>query len=133
MLGELKRFLVGVPLSNEQLAHERIPKRIALAVFASDALSSVAYATEAILIVLLVAGSGALGYVTPIAIGIAMLLVVVAFSYRQTIMAYPGGGGAYIVARDNLGTIPSLVAATPLLISYVLTVAVSISDRKSVV
>lgn len=127
MLGELKRFLVGVPLSNEQLAHERIPKRIALAVFASDALSSVAYATEAILIVLLVAGSGALGYVTPIAIGIAMLLVVVAFSYRQTIMAYPGGGGAYIVARDNLGTIPSLVAATPLLISYVLTVAVSIS------
>lgn len=127
MVGGLKRLLVGAPLSNEQLAHERIPKRIALAVFASDALSSVAYATEAILIVLLVAGSGALQYVTPIAIGIALLLVVVAFSYRQTIMAYPGGGGAYIVARDNLGMVPSLVAATPLLISYVLTVAVSMS------
>jgi amino acid transporter len=127
MMGGLKRLLVGAPLSNEQLAHERISKRIALAVFASDALSSVAYATEAILIVLLAAGTGALQQVTPIAGGIALLLVIVAFSYRQTIMAYPGGGGAYIVARDNLGTIPSLVAATPLLISYVLTVAVSIS------
>ncbi|HEU5090339.1 MAG TPA: APC family permease, partial [Roseiflexaceae bacterium] len=83
--------------------------------------------TEAILIVLLVAGSGSLHLVTPIAGGIALLLIIVAFSYRQTIMAYPGGGGAYIVARDNLGTIPSLVAATPLLISYVLTVAVSMS------
>jgi amino acid transporter len=123
----IKRFLVGAPLSNEQLAHERIPKRIALAVFASDALSSVAYATEAILIALLVAGATALDIVTPISVGIAALLIVVAFSYRQTIMAYPQGGGAYIVARENLGTLPALIAATPLLISYVLTVAVSMS------
>jgi amino acid transporter len=127
MLSGVKRFFVGAPLSNEQLAHERIPKRIALAVFASDALSSVAYATEAILIALLVAGTAALDIVTPISVGIAALLIVVAFSYRQTIMAYPQGGGAYIVARENLGTIPSLIAATPLLISYVLTVAVSMS------
>ncbi|HWQ13505.1 MAG TPA: APC family permease [Roseiflexaceae bacterium] len=127
MIVELKRLLVGQPLATEQLSHERLSKRIALAVFASDALSSVAYATEAILIALLVAGTGALTHATPIAGGIALLLVVVAFSYRQTILAYPQGGGAYIVARENLGTIPSLVAAAPLLVSYVLTVAVSMS------
>ena len=115
MSSGLKRFLVGAPLSNEQLAHERIPKRIALAVFASDALSSVAYATEAILLVLLAAGAAALGYVTPIAGGIAVLLMIVAFSYRQTIMAYPGGGGAYIVARDNLGELPAQTAGAALL------------------
>ncbi|HEX5691770.1 MAG TPA: APC family permease, partial [Roseiflexaceae bacterium] len=127
MLAELKRLFVGQPLSTEQLAHERLSKRIALAVFASDALSSVAYATEAILLVLIVAGELALNYVTLIAMGIALLLITVAFSYRQTIMAYPQGGGAYIVARENLGTIPSLVAAAPLLVSYILTVAVSMS------
>lgn len=127
MIAELKRLFVGRPLATDQLAHERLAKRIALAVFASDALSSVAYATEAILIALIIAGSGALNAATPIAIGIALLLITVAFSYRQTIMAYPQGGGAYIVARENLGTIPSLVAAAPLLISYVLTVAVSMS------
>src|SRR5688500_8570299 len=127
MIAELKRLFVGRPLATEQLAHERLSKRIALAVFASDALSSVAYATEAILIALIVAGEVALGYVTPIAIGIALLLMTVAFSYRQTIMAYPQGGGAYIVARENLGTIASLVAAAPLLVSYILTVAVSMS------
>jgi amino acid transporter len=127
MLAELKRLFVGRPLATEQLAHERLSKRIALAVFASDALSSVAYATEAILIALIIAGEMALNFVTPVAAGIALLLIVVAFSYRQTIMAYPQGGGAYIVARENLGTIPSLVAAAPLLVSYILTVAVSIS------
>ena len=127
MIAELKRLFVGRPLATEELAHERLSKRIALAVFASDALSSVAYATEAILIALIVAGEVALGYVTPIAIGIALLLMTVAFSYRQTIMAYPQGGGAYIVARENLGTIASLVAAAPLLVSYILTVAVSMS------
>jgi amino acid transporter len=127
MLSELKRFVVGRPLATDQLAHERLSKRIALAVFASDALSSVAYATEAILIALIIAGTGALDFTSPIAIGIAALLITVAFSYRQTIMAYPQGGGAYIVARENLGTIPSLVAAAPLLVSYVLTVAVSMS------
>jgi len=127
MIAELKRLLVGRPLTTEQLAHERLSKRIALAVFASDALSSVAYATEAILIALLAAGTGALDYAPPIAGGIALLLITVAFSYRQTIMAYPQGGGAYIVARENLGMVPSLVAAAPLLVSYVLTVAVSMS------
>ncbi len=127
MLSQLKRVLVGQPLATEQLAHERLTKRIALAVFASDALSSVAYATEAILIVLVSAGTAALVYLPPIAGAIALLLVVVAFSYRQTILAYPQGGGAYIVARENLGTLPSLVAAAPLLVSYVLTVAVSMS------
>lgn len=127
MLAELKRLVVGRPLATEQLAHERLSKRIALAVFSSDALSSVAYATEAILIALLVAQGNALGYATPIAIGIALLLVTVAFSYRQTIIAYPQGGGTYIVSRENLGTTPALVAASALLIDYVLTVAVSMS------
>lgn len=127
MIAEMKRLLVGRPLSNEQLAHERLPKRTALAVFSSDALSSVAYATEAILIALMVANQAALGIATPIAIGITVLLITVAFSYRQTIMAYPQGGGSYIVSRENLGTIPSLVAAASLLIDYILTVAVSVS------
>ncbi len=127
MYSQLKRVLVGEPLSTDQLDHERLPKRIALAVFASDALSSVAYATEAILIALLSAGTAALTYLTPIAGGIALLLMIVAFSYRQTILAYPQGGGAYIVARENLGMLPSLMAAAPLLVSYVLTVAVSMS------
>jgi amino acid transporter len=127
MIAELKRLFVGQPLATEQLAHERLSKRIALAVFSSDALSSVAYATEAILIALSAAGAMALGYVTPIAIGIALLLITVAFSYRQTIVAYPQGGGTYIVSRENLGTLPSLVAAASLLIDYILTVAVSMS------
>ncbi|MBK9941137.1 MAG: APC family permease [Kouleothrix sp.] len=127
MLAELKRLFVGRPLATEQLAHERLTKRIALAVFSSDALSSVAYATEAILIALLAARGNALGYATPISIGIALLLITVAFSYRQTIIAYPQGGGTYIVSRENLGINPSLVAASALLIDYVLTVAVSMS------
>src|SRR6266542_790169 len=127
MIAELKRLVVGRPLATEQLAHERLSKRIALAVFSSDALSSVAYATEAILIALLAAGQQSLGYATPISIGIALLLITVAFSYRQTIIAYPQGGGTYIVSRENLGTIPSLVAASSLLIDYILTVAVSMS------
>jgi amino acid transporter len=127
MITELKRLVVGRPLATEQLAHERLSKRIALAVFSSDALSSVAYATEAILIALAVAGPAALGYATPISVAIALLLITVAFSYRQTIMAYPQGGGTYIVSRENLGTLPSLVAASSLLVDYVLTVAVSMS------
>jgi amino acid transporter len=127
MIPELKRLFVGQPLATEQLAHERLSKRIALAVFSSDALSSSAYATEAILLALAVAGPLALGYAAPISIGIAILLITVAFSYRQTIIAYPQGGGTYIVSRENLGTIPSLVAAASLLIDYILTVAVSMS------
>jgi len=127
MLSALKRLLVGKPLANEQLAHERLPKRTALAVFSSDALSSVAYATEAILIALMYANRAALGLATPISVGIMLLLITVAFSYIQTIMAYPNGGGSYIVSRENLGTIPSLIAAVSLMTSYILTVAVSIS------
>jgi amino acid transporter len=127
MIAELKRLVVGQPLANEQLVHERLPKRLALAVFSSDALSSTAYATEAILIVLSMAGAAALWLATPIALGIAVLLMTVAFSYMQTIKAYPQGGGTYIVARENLGTIPSLTAASALLIDYILTVAVSMS------
>jgi amino acid transporter len=127
MIAELKRLFVGRPLATEQLAHERLSKRIALAVFSSDALSSVAYATEAILIALIAAQQQALGFATPIAIGIVLLLITVSFSYRQTIIAYPQGGGTYIVSRENLGTTPALVAASALLIDYVLTVAVSMS------
>jgi len=127
MISALKRLIVGRPLTNEQLAHERLPKRTALAVFSSDALSSTAYATEAILVALSVAGAAALGLATPIAVGIALLLITVSFSYRQTIHAYPQGGGTYIVARENLGTNWSLTAASALLIDYILTVAVSMS------
>ncbi|MGH9900729.1 MAG: APC family permease, partial [Pyrinomonadaceae bacterium] len=123
----LKRTLVGDPISSEQAHHERLNKKTALAVFSSDALSSVAYSTEAILLVLLAAGSIAIGYLVPIVIGITILLAILTLSYRQTIHAYPSGGGAYIVAKDNLGTQPGLVAGASLLIDYILTVAVSVS------
>lgn len=127
MISTLKRFLVGEPLSNEQQQHQRLSNVIALAVFSSDALSSVAYATEAILFVLVLAGAGALSLSIPISLGIVVLLAIVGVSYRQTIHAYPNGGGAYIVSRENLGEYAGLVAAASLLIDYVLTVAVSIS------
>ena len=127
MLGEFKRFLVGQPLTTEQQHHERLNKITALAVFSSDALSSVAYATEAILAALLLGGLGAAAFSLPIAGAIVVLLLVVGFSYRQTIHAYPSGGGAYIVAHENLGETAGLIAAASLLIDYVLTVAVSIS------
>jgi amino acid transporter len=123
----LRRLLIGSPLATTQLKHERLTKVKGLAVFASDALSSTAYATEEILLVLILAGSGAVRLAWPIALGIATLLAIVAFSYYQTIHAYPSGGGAYIVAHDNLGQVPGLVAAAALLTDYVLTVAVSIS------
>jgi amino acid transporter len=128
---ELKRFIIGRALRTEQAAHERLSKKTALAVFSSDALSSTAYATEEILLVLAVAAAfgqaGAFKYVIPISIGIGVLLVIVAISYRQTIHAYPSGGGAYIVAKENLGTNAGLVAGAALLVDYVLTVAVSIA------
>jgi amino acid transporter len=127
MIGVLKRVLVGRPIETAAQHHQRLSKRIALAVFSSDALSSVAYASEAILVVLVTAGAGALPLVIPVSIGIALLLLIVGFSYRQTIYAYPSGGGAYIVAHENLGEVPGLVAAASLLIDYVLTVAVSVS------
>ncbi len=123
----LRRLLIGHPLATAQLRHERLTKIKALAVFSSDALSSTAYATEEILLVLILAGSGAVGLSIPLALGIATLLAIVAFSYYQTIHAYPTGGGAYIVARDNLGKFPGLLAAAAILTDYVLTVAVSIS------
>jgi amino acid transporter len=128
---ELKRFIIGRALRTEQAAHERLTKKTALAVFSSDALSSTAYATEEILLVLAVAAAygqaGAFKYVVPISIGIGVLLVIVATSYRQTIHAYPSGGGAYIVAKENLGINAGLVAGASLLVDYVLTVAVSIA------
>src|SRR4051812_15496175 len=127
MFGQLKHAVVGKPLPTSAAAHERLTKIKALAVFSSDALSSTAYATEEILLALLVAGSAALAYAWPISLAIAILLVIVGFSYRQTIYAYPMGGGSYIVAKDNLGIMPGLVAGAALLIDYVLTVAVSVS------
>ncbi|MCL4423979.1 MAG: APC family permease [Firmicutes bacterium] len=127
MLQTLKNVLIGQPLRTSQLAHERLTNLKALAVFSSDALSSVAYATEEILLALALAGPAALGYSLTIAFFIAILLVIVALSYRQTIFAYPSGGGAYIVAKENLGTNYGLVAGAALLVDYVLTVAVSIA------
>jgi amino acid transporter len=126
-ISTLKKLLVGTPLATAQARHERLSKSSALAVFSSDALSSVAYATEEILLVLVMAGTAALAYSIPIGVAIAILIAVVVSSYRQTIHAYPQGGGAYIVAKDNLGTAPALVAAAALLIDYVLTVAVSVA------
>ena len=128
MPSPLKQALLGAPLSNEVASHQLLRKPVALAVFASDALSSVAYATEEILLALVVAGSSSLHLALPISIGIAVLLIIVAASYRQTIKAYPNGGGSYIVAKENLGTFAGLVAGSSLLVDYVLTVAVSISS-----
>ncbi len=121
----LKRVLVGRPIPTSLDQHERLSRVTGLAVFASDALSSVAYATEAILLVLVAAGPAALGASLPIALAIAVLVAIVVTSFRQSILAYPKGGGAYVVTRENLGRYPSLVAGAALLIDYVLTVAVS--------
>jgi len=126
-LSRLKSALLGSPLPTAQSRHKRLSKTTALAVFASDALSSVAYATEEILLVLVLAGSVALSYSLPISIVIALLIAIVVSSYRQTIRAYPQGGGAYIVSKDNLGAPAGLVAGAALLIDYVLTVAVSVA------
>ena len=123
----LKRLLVGSPISTAHAEHERLSRVTGLAVLSSDALSSVAYATEEILRVVMVGGAAALSLATPVGVVIALLLLIVAFSYRQTIFAYPSGGGAYLVAKDNLGDTPALVAAAALLIDYTLTVAVSIA------
>jgi amino acid transporter len=127
----IKRLVVGQALRSEQAIHERLTKKVALAVFSSDALSSTAYATEEILLVLAAAfafgTANAFEYVIPISVAIATLLIIVAISYRQTIHAYPSGGGAYIVAKENLGTSAGLIAAASLLVDYVLTVSVSIA------
>src|SRR3954471_6588888 len=130
-LARIKRVLVGKALRTEQAIDERLTKKVALAVFSSDALSSTAYATEEILLVLATAAAfgqaNAFGYLIPVSIGIAILLAIVTVSYRQTIHAYPTGGGAYIVAKENLGTTAGLIAGASLLVDYVLTVSVSVS------
>jgi len=127
LLSQIKRVIVGEPIPSHLAHHERLSRFTGLAVLSSDPLSSVAYATEEILRVLILVGAGALGLATPIAFVIAGILAVVVFSYRQTLHAYPSGGGAYIVAKDNLGETPALIAAAALLIDYVLTVAVSVA------
>lgn len=124
----LLHFLIGQPLATKEIPHQAISKVVGLAVFASDALSSTAYATEEILVVLAFAGTASLHLSFPIALAIAGLLIIVTVSYEQTIHAYPGGGGAYIVARDNLGELPAQIAGAALLSDYILTVAVSISS-----
>jgi amino acid transporter len=127
IFSRVKRILVGEPLSNSMASHERISKVKALAVLSSDALSSVAYATEEILIPLAGFSAAAMAWSMPIALGIGFLLFFLTLSYRQTIDSYPSGGGAYIVAKDNLGTYAGLIAGASLLIDYVLTVSVSIA------
>jgi len=122
-----KRLLLGKPIPSSLAHHERLSRVTGLAVLSSDALSSVAYATDFILATLVVAGVAAFSYAIPISLVIATLLAVVAFSYRQTIHAYPTGGGAYIVAKENIGATAGLVAAASLLVDYTLTVSVSIS------
>ncbi len=122
-----KRVLFGRPLPSDRLEEERLNKKTALAVLSSDAISSVAYATEQTLLVLAVLGTAALSYIVPISAVIVGLLVLVALSYRQTVFAYPNGGGSYTVSKDNIGTGAGLVAAAALLTDYILTVAVSIS------
>jgi amino acid transporter len=124
----LKRVLVGRPLATSASAHERVSRAVGLAIFSSDAVASSAFATQEILHVLVpVAGMAAIGYLTPMSLLVVALLAIVVFSYRQTIHAYPNGGGSYIVSKDNLGVLPGLVAGASLLVDYTLTVAVSIA------
>jgi amino acid transporter len=124
----IRSWLIGHPLSTAEAAHQTIGKAVGLAVFASDALSSTAYATQEILGVIAAAGAIAYGYLFPISLAIITLLAIVTISYEQTIHAYPGGGGAYIVARDNLGELPAQTAGAALLTDYILTVSVSVSS-----
>ena len=126
----LKRLFIGRPIASADEGHQRLSKKIALPVFASDAISSTAYATDEILVVLLLqaeVGRRAWGPIIPIAIIVCVLLAIVVLSYRQTIHAYPSGGGSYIVSKENLGVVPSLVAGSSLLVDYILTVAVSVA------
>jgi len=123
-----KRVLLGRPIATSAASHERVSRTVGLAIFSSDAVASSAFATQEILHVLVpVAGMAALGYLTPMSLLVVVLLAIVVFSYRQTIHAYPNGGGSYIVSKDNLGTLPGLVAGASLLVDYTLTVAVSIA------
>ncbi|MEM5774423.1 MAG: amino acid permease, partial [Anaerolineaceae bacterium] len=123
-----QQLLIGRPLATADAPHQTIGKAIGLAVFASDALSSSAYSTQEMLIILVAAGTTYFGYTIPLTLTIMVLLTILTLSYEQTIHAYPGGGGAYIVARDNLGHLPAEIAAAALLMDYILTVSVSISS-----
>src|SRR5438552_6015865 len=126
-LDALKRVLVGRPRSSAEIGETLLSKKLALPIFASDPLSSVAYATEAALVVLVAASATAAHLVIPVSIAIAAVLGIVVLSYTQTVQAYETSGGAYVVAKENLGTLPSLIAAAALLVDYVLTVAVSVA------
>ena len=130
MASKFKRFLIGNPIASSEEQHQRLSKKVALPVFASDAISSTAYATEEILIVFLsLAGAGAAAYskMIPLSILVVVLLAIVVSSYRQTIYAYPSGGGSYVVSKENLGEVPALIAGGSLLTDYILTVAVSVA------
>jgi amino acid transporter len=127
-LQRFRRTMFGRPLASDEELEQRLPKWKALPIFSSDVMSSVAYASEAAMFTLAAAGTAAFGLLMPISILIVLLLFIVTFSYRQTIRAYPNGGGSYIVARANLGVLAGLVAAASLLVDYVLTVAVSVSS-----
>src|SRR4051812_1880503 len=122
-----RRMLIGRRLASEEEQSERLSKRVGLAIMASDNISSSAYATEETMRVLALAGAGALALTMPITIAIAVILAIVVLSYMQVIRAYPSGGGSYVVASENLGTIAGLVAAAALLVDYILTVAVSVA------
>lgn len=128
LYSRLKRILVGKPIHTKHAHHERLPVIYGLPVFASDALSSVAYATEEILLVLVLAGAMGMSYLMPIALALGVLMLIVGFSYYQTIHAYPQGGGTYLVSTENLGSMAGRVAGAALLIDYILTVAVSVSS-----
>src|SRR5665811_1036478 len=127
MFDSLKHFVIGSPLPTRQLADQRLNKIRALAVFSPDAFSSIAYANQEIYLALVVAGSVGLTQALPISLMIAALLAIVALSYYQTIYGYPSGGGSYLVARENLGTLPGLAAASALIVDYALTAAVSLT------
>jgi amino acid transporter len=124
----IRRAIVGRPMATGEMHDTLLPKFLALPIFASDPLSSVAYATEAALVVLVATSVASRDLIIPISAIIALLLIVVVLSYRQTIFAYPNGGGSYVVAKENLGQLPGLVAAASLLVDYVLTAAVSIAS-----
>ena len=127
----MKRVLVGRPRASRELHETLLSKTLALPIFSADPLSSVAYATEAAMVVLVGVSAAALHVVLPISIAIAAVLGIVVLSYTQTVRAYETSGGAYVVAKENLGTLPSLVAAAALLVDYVLTVAVSVTPASS--
>ena len=127
MLGSIKRFLIGRPMKSNEFGEQKLNKTKALAILSSDALSSVAYGPEQILIVLVTVGATAFWYSIPIALGVLILLTALILSYRQIIFAYPHGGGAYVVSKSNLGVNPGLIAGGSLLVDYILTVAVSVS------